>query len=454
MQRSYRGGDKNSERRAERRQEKEKLSLENFFCLLSDMKISLQLFLTFFTVVFCINCSQQTIPIVRATNIQIPASTPQIIKAEAKIINKKADGLKVTETFLPSKENLSKVFFVDENNGWLVGSTGESDEAQTENIYRTENSGRSWQKVSIKTEKGSGVRDIFFVNALVGWLNIQRIGGINGNSSKSWLMKTNDGGTTWQNLLTQNFTEINEIKFINENNGWITGSTHNPKNVYNEKAFIRETTDGGKSWIDISKDLLKKNSYTDSRQLITGLIAETPNKVKVVTFGREFFKTEDAGKTWQQFGPVFYDLPAQVTTENFGKTGNNLLRVAGGADSIEGIFSYIATEEKNNDWTLRWFSEAFCLFDVAYLSENNVFVCGRLSADEKSPKSIKRIREPVIYYSSDNGATWTIVYQTSQFKNGNLISNLNSITKVSDNHLISVGDNGLIVNIEVENLAK
>ncbi len=388
------------------------------------MKIYHLLFVLFLTFI-CANCSNQ----ISADPgfIPKPFASPRVIESKAKISLEQVRGVKTTETFFNLKESNSKIYFVDENNGWLIGN---------KNLYRTENGGESWGNVPIKVEEEAGLGNIFFVNQSVGWINIQKYGDVTGKSSKSWLIKTIDGGETWQNLAVQNFTRIDEVKFIDEKNGWIIGSTHNPENVYDSKQFFKKTSDGGNSWTEIGKELFEKNGK--SQQMITGLIAETPENLKVVMWSGLLFKTEDAGKSWERFGPQF-EFPAQTIPDNFGKLGNsNRLRMARGTWSIEGIYSYIATE-KNGDWTIRWTDEPFCIYDIVFLSENEMIAIGRLGINLYEENNRE---EGVIVYSSDAGENWKTVYRNES------ISNINSIAKISENQFMAVGDRGLIINIE------
>ena len=382
----------------------------------------------------CLNCANNT----SADSLPTPepASTPQIFKAEAKIgVGGSNNAAKITETIFNAAENNRKIYFVDKEMGWLISDAG--------NLYKTENSGKNWTKISLKVEKGASINTVVFANQSVGWLNIQKTGDVNENDTKSWLMKTVDGGKIWQPLSIQNFTEIDDVFFKDEKNGWLIGETNNPENVYDGENFLRKTTDGGISWTEIGDSLYNQNGFEDSdaRQTITGFIAETPEKLKVVIWSGKMFETIDGGKSWQKFGPQF-DFPDQTVPDNFGKLGNSdRLRMARGTWSIEGIYSYFATE-KNGDWTIRWLDEALCVYDVLFPTENEMIAVGRFGENiyQKNEKIYG-----VVLYSSDAGANWKIIYRD---KNN---SGINSISKIAENQYMAVGDKGLIVNI---NLAK
>ena len=390
--------------------------------------------------ILCANCVKETVA--DSLPIAEPIPTPEIFRAEAKITSEQMKGVKMTQTIFNSKENLDKVLFVDKDNGWLIGNIVSDDrDIVSSNLYRTEDGGKNWNRTPIKVENGASLQSLFFVNQLVGWINIQRVGDVNKNNTKSWLMKTTDGGRSWQNLSIQDYTETNSIYFLDEKNGWLIGETSNPENVYDSKQFLKKTTDGGISWTETGKKLFEQNGFEDrdARQNITGFMAETSKNLKVVMWSGKLFKTFDSGENWQQFGPQF-DFPAQTIPDNFGKLGNlNRLRMARGTWSIEGIYSYIATE-KDGDWTIRWTDEALCIYDIIFLNENQMIAVGRLSAS-RLKKDYQE--DGLILYSSDSGASWKEVYRNKK------ISEIKSIAQISEKHFMAVGNNGLIVNIEL-----
>ncbi len=403
-------------------------------------KIKLVIFLGF--AIFLVNCSQQTAAV--SINLPTPTSTPQINKAKAEIIKDQLKAAKITETYLSPREYLSKVYFVDQNHGWLAGNIELNNEAITKSLYQTADAGKTWESVKIEIPKGSYLQDINFIDQSTGWIIFQIYADVWEKKQKQvWVLKTTDGGKTWKTILEKKKTFLDKIRFTSEQNGWMTGTNNDDR--LNKEGLIYQTTDGGSNWSEVSDGIyeLKTKQQRSRRTDIIGLVAENAEKAAVVTFGRQFFKTEDAGKTWQQFGFEFDEnlLPAQVTTDNFGKTGKDLFRIADGADSIEGIFSYLANEEENGSWTLRWFDEAFCLGEIVYLSENDVIVSGRLAL--KGEIRSLEDRNGVILFSNDDGKTWSTVYQSAKIKSFN-------IAKITNKKILAVGNNGLIVNIEFD----
>ena len=315
------------------------------------------------------NCSQNTA--VEATSIdpeEILTPTPQIIKAPAKITNEKAKGLKVTETFLTSKENLSKVYFVDDKNGWLAGnvSVGQFDNLLAKSIYNTNNGGKTWQKVTVPFPKDAYIQDLFFINKSVGWIQLQTDAECwEGGKMQSWILKTMDGGKTWHSIFNQeDKSHYKKIIFVSETEGWMIG-TKSPTGCVYEKGLLYKTKDGGKTWNNLADRVVNQTK----QKWFSDILVENSQKI-IVSTASEFFRTEDGGKTWTKFNADFYDDFLKIViagTEEFigsiGKLTENRLRIADGRrNDIEGSSSYLAIQQNDESWILRRFSgEAFCL---------------------------------------------------------------------------------------------
>jgi hypothetical protein len=59
-----------------------------------------------------------------------------------------------------SQEYLSKLYFIDQNNGWICGSNG--------TLLNTQDGGDTW--VSLPPITTSTIRDVFFTNEELGWV--------------------------------------------------------------------------------------------------------------------------------------------------------------------------------------------------------------------------------------------------------------------------------------------
>ena len=155
---------------------------------------------------------------------------------------------------------INDVFFVDENRGWAVGDQGL--------ILRTIDGGLNWQAASNAgldlddkrslEDKISNMRPVSQTHELdpitcslksVHFINEHR-GWIAGNyytplldRSHSVILRTEDGGESWESVKNALLPEINRIHFQHVLGGWAIGSTNSLN-----RSGILTTSSGGGSW--------------------------------------------------------------------------------------------------------------------------------------------------------------------------------------------------------------
>ncbi len=117
----------------------------------------------------------------------------------------------------------TKLFFTDENHGWLI-------EKNSKTIMRTVDGGNSWSFTKLKEDiYVFEPKDLYFIDNNTGFASTR----------DGVLFKTTDGGETWQQSYVFYQSDISQIKFINDVEGWyFCGSS----------AF--HTYDGGETWIN------------------------------------------------------------------------------------------------------------------------------------------------------------------------------------------------------------
>lgn len=429
------------------------------------MKFSLKIIFLILIIPFLIFCQSQPSEIkkqiedITKLNDEAVENNSKIVELEAKITNETSKEIKTTETFLPSKANLSKVFFIDDKNGWIVGNKVDSKDKVLGNfIYKSINSENSWKQVKMKFPPNSIINDVFFINNSTGWILLQN----NANSweeekYKSWIYKTSDNGKTWQLIHTSKIgLHYYKLKFADEKNGWLLAEglvmkkspvLTKPFRSYSRSIF--KTTDGGKSLTDVSSDI--SEDFDDD--LPTDIFVENSNKIIISTVS-QFFKTEDNGKTWEKFNANFYDelignnivAGTNERINRVGKLSENRYRIADGfRNDTEGSRSYLAIQQNDESWVLRRFSgEIFCLSDIHFFDESQILAIGQFCRNTLTKSKEFRKNDSVALFSSNNGETFSIAYTNPK------IERLKSLAKISENHIIAVGDKGLIVNINLE----
>jgi photosystem II stability/assembly factor-like uncharacterized protein len=128
--------------------------------------------------------------------------------------------------------------FINEQVGWVAGYGNE--------ILKTEDGGRTWIDQSFNRQGNQAeindFQDGFFLDENTGWLIGNGPG--SGNQWGSYLLKTTDGGETWDSqLLGSNAYPplAQDIHFVDSQTGYIVGTE-------NERGIIMKTVDGGETW--------------------------------------------------------------------------------------------------------------------------------------------------------------------------------------------------------------
>lgn len=126
------------------------------------------------------------------------------------------------------------IYFIDEKIGWaLIGSR----------IYHTTNSGKSWQ-LQFGPElpfESPTILSLFFLDNKTGWAvghTNPWAGGVKTPSkTKGVILRTTDGGNTWDTEVKEYTSVFSQIYFADMNHGWLISPDH-----------IYRTEDGGQDW--------------------------------------------------------------------------------------------------------------------------------------------------------------------------------------------------------------
>jgi len=154
--------------------------------------------------------------------------------------------------------HLSSIFFVNPKFGWASGSKYHW-MGSLGSLLSTTDGGSTWRESTFSAPLGK----IFFCDSLNGWM----LGALA-------IWQTSDGGRYWRNRKYGTFSkiDINSIKFLNKNIGWLVGN----------RGVIVHTNDGGESWIFQTNNV---TSVTEFNEKIIGymLLQNYPNPFNSVT---------------------------------------------------------------------------------------------------------------------------------------------------------------------------
>ncbi len=187
---------------------------------------------------------------------------------------------------------LTKVFFIDGNNGWTVGGTDGST-PYVGDIFKTTDGGTTWTHQTNNTTwaRFYGVQ---FVDANTGWAYAEV------NNS---VVKTTNGGADWQVQLSYgNSFDIQSMYFVDQNIGWIGGNN-------GSTGSLLKTTDGGIHWTNKTPNLQYGPGYIKFFDAQNGIAVGQGRSGSLA-----MLNTTDGGENWS----------IQLTTFPQGVTGNGL----------------------------------------------------------------------------------------------------------------------------------
>lgn len=170
---------------------------------------------------------------------------------------------------LPIAGRYDDVFFLDQNTGWALNSTGNI-------VSKTTDGGLTWNWQF--NSNGEHLRNIVFLNQDIGFLG----------TLSSNFYKTNDGGQTWQVLSFPNVEAICGLDAIGDSTVYGCGA-------YFEPAYIIKSTDAGDNWsaIDMS-------AYATALVEVLFLDENTGFASGKNANGGIIIKTTDGGLTWTE----------------------------------------------------------------------------------------------------------------------------------------------------------
>ena len=138
----------------------------------------------------------------------------------------------------PINQMLNDIYFFDKKHGWAVGQEGM--------IVGTTNGGKRWD---VQTSKvGNWLKGVYFVSPKVGFaVGMNETIVQTGNGGKQWSILR--GGEVAAAVGDEETVVYNAVQFIDESTGWVTGVRISPE-TGGQDGLVQKTTDGGKTWVD------------------------------------------------------------------------------------------------------------------------------------------------------------------------------------------------------------
>jgi photosystem II stability/assembly factor-like uncharacterized protein len=264
--------------------------------------------------------------------------------------------------------------FINENTGYIAGFEG---------VFKSTDMGKTWER-----KGGSGwATAIYFITPKIGYLG-NTVGGI---------LKTNDGGNTWQQISDMKWTWHKDIKFFNDKIGWLVST-----GLYSHYGIIRKTTDGGLTWAVQDSQL---NTSYNAVSVIDSLNAI------VVGDGGRVQSTTDGGSNWYYEGTNdmgdYFDIISQGSKK----------WITGGSGGFPRIF-------RSKDYAHHWEIKS------SVLTENSIKEIS--FSDSLNGWAVGY--NGVLLYTSDGGVKWSPK---------NLFSiNFASVSTPTAEDVYLAGDNG------------
>ncbi len=192
---------------------------------------------------------------------------------------------------LNTTENINEIYFRNKDNGYLVAGR---------QLFITRDAGKNWQETRIfrSGEFGAGRPEflsIRFSDSKRGYVigAVLRKSGDSEVVSDSLLMRTADGGDTWQRISVPIKTELFHLDFNNNSHGWIVG----------DRGVILSTSDEGRTWARQASGITLPLYNVDFRDNKEGYAVGKAGTI---------LRTGDGGATWENVTTNFKDTFMRV----------------------------------------------------------------------------------------------------------------------------------------------
>lgn len=175
--------------------------------------------------------------------------------------------------------------------------------------------------------------DLTFINETTGFAITQ-----------GFIVKTNDGGSTWTSITLPVNAPLKKIQFTDSNTGYIIGGD-------NTFGILLKTTDGGQNWSVINLNAL---------ECPYGMFF-LDNNTGFITGKNLFIKTTDGGQDWTSLKSSAFRMFQDV---NFNNSKEGYVTSDGGV--------YFKTVDGGNSWDSMRYTSANYLYDIYFIGSKTL----------------------------------------------------------------------------------
>jgi len=239
---------------------------------------------------------------------------------------------------------MTEVFFVDMNNGFLGGRKNNVNQS----LKKTIDNGTTWTDITPDPSQVEPISAVYFVNASQGFA-----------TCGTTFYATSNGGTTWASS-TLTFIP-SDLNFLNANVGYASGTFGS--NI----AVVMKTIDGGVTWTQslLAQDV---NMFVANNALLN--VVDANVAFTAMEWTNKLFRTVDGGATWDT---MICDSVLQISDFHFNSADSGHVLSAYGQ-----LFS---TTDGGLTWALQYATEWGFYGPSIYLnslcfSDGIGYVCG------------------------------------------------------------------------------
>lgn len=203
-----------------------------------------------------------------------------------------------TKQDIGTSEIINEIYFRNDDNGYLVAG---------KKMFITRDAGRSWRETQIYRTGEFGKNSPEFLS--IRFADKKRgivIGSVlnpQGRVVDSLVMRTEDGGETWQRVIVPSKKELYHLDFVGSSRCWIVG----------DEGLVLASSSGGASFQTQRSGVVMDLYNVDFRDENEGYIVGSKGTI---------LRTEDGGETWESVKTAF---PATFMRVDFADDKNGVI---------------------------------------------------------------------------------------------------------------------------------